>query len=820
MHVISVPSFRIRKNLPILTIIILLLLTTAGPVFAKPATRQQAEKSVKGWLKVNPTPLDTPLPDRIEDVITFQDEQNEPLYYVVYLQPDGFVIVPADDEVEPIIAFAPTGTFDPSLDNPLGALVSYDLPNRIKTVRKFHATPDKIQKNLKTELQENTQKAQKYWKNLQTHSNSTDSLDNNSADSLDNDSGETAGSSTISDVRVAPLTQTTWNQGNVSGSPCYNYYTPNNYICGCVATAMAQLMRYHQHPASGIGSHSYFIYIGDSIVPTLRSLRGGDGSGGSYNWSAMVLTPNSTITTTQRQAIGNLCYDAGVSVGMRYKSDGSSADTYDAADRYKDPFQYSNAIAIRYPSLGTELNRMLNPNLDAQNPCQLAIKGGDNNHSIICDGYGYEGATLYHHLNMGWGGSSNAWYNLPTINDYDTVKTCVYNVFTSGTGEIISGRVLDPGGSAIAGATVTANNTYQAITNEKGIYALVHVPSNTSFTVNASKSGWIFSPKSIGTGKSQNGSNCGNRWNQDFTGTASSGILQFNQLQYAAPDTITVTLLDSGILGYGSQNITLETCSDYETMTLTENPANSGYFTGSISLTHAAIVAGDGTIQATGSQDLFAIYEDGDNGAGSPETIEATAEIKTWFAILETDFTASLPAGWSVIDGYSDGKTWQIAQASSYPDNQAYVNGSFMVCNSDAAGAIDMDEQLITPSLNCTAFETVNLEFSHFFVNYEAEIADVDIRVNGGAWQNLAQYTGQKYSGPVQLDLTSLAAGSSNVQVRWHYYNANWEWYWGIDDVKITGQTPVRQIPSDLNSDCRVDIEDLVIFAENWLVHY
>jgi len=46
---------------------------------------------------------------------------------VVYLDPEGFVIVAADDLIEPIIGFAPRGQFDPSTKNPLGALVSNDL---------------------------------------------------------------------------------------------------------------------------------------------------------------------------------------------------------------------------------------------------------------------------------------------------------------------------------------------------------------------------------------------------------------------------------------------------------------------------------------------------------------------------------------------------------------------------------------------------------------------------------------------------------------------------------------------------------------------
>jgi len=81
-------------------------------------------------------------------------------------------------------------------------------------------------------------------------------------------------------------------------------------------------------------------------------------------------------------------------------------------------------------------------------------------HAIVADGYGYDSTTLYHHLNMGWSGLDNAWYNLPTINadgyDFTSVVNCAYNIYTSGSGEIISGRVFDVNGNPVSGATVRA----------------------------------------------------------------------------------------------------------------------------------------------------------------------------------------------------------------------------------------------------------------------------------------------------------------------------------------------------------------------------
>jgi len=169
---------------------------------------------------------------------------------------------------------------------------------------------------------------------------------------------------------------------------------------------------------------------------------------------------------------------------------------------------------------------MINPNLDAAFPAILGILDNANTgHEVVIDGYGYISSTLYHHLNLGWSGTADAWYNLPTINtgtyDFITVPECVYNIFPQGTGEIISGRVLAASGAPVSGATVTAvkaeGGEYTATTNELGIYALAKIPSASTYTISASKAGYNFFPQVVTTGTSTNYAvNSGNLWGIDF----------------------------------------------------------------------------------------------------------------------------------------------------------------------------------------------------------------------------------------------------------------------------------------------------------------
>ncbi|NQT17610.1 MAG: choice-of-anchor D domain-containing protein, partial [Planctomycetes bacterium] len=159
--------------------------------------------------------------------------------------------------------------------------------------------------------------------------------------------------------------------------------------------------------------------------------------------------------------------------------------------------------------------------------------------------------------------------------------------------------------------------------------------------------------------------------------------------------------------------------------------------------------------------------------------------------ILETDFTGGPPAGWSIDDFLSDGKTW--TQTNPGPRRNP-LSGTFMTVDSFWVGSVNMDESLRTPSINCSSYENVTLGFTHYFRDYSTEKADVDVRVGGGSWQNVARYQGAEASGNVSLDISSIADGQSNVEIRWHYWDAYYEWWWQVDNVRVSGD-PVAAAP-------------------------
>jgi len=478
--------------------------------WASPTTPYQAEQVVMGWLATDARPLGTNIGRHVRKTEIFTGDDGEPTYYVVYLRPSGFVIVSADDLVEPIVGFADDGTYDCSPANPLGALVAGDLSTQVRSCR-AHGSPQG--KMLTVPHQ------QRKWNRFIRLAETSD------------DSLAIMGTSSIPDIRVGPLLQSKWSQGDVCGQNCFNYYTPNHYYCCCVATAMSQLMRYHQHPQSGIGVHGFGIQVEGR--PQTAFTRGGNGSGGPYYWSDMPLVPDCQTTDTQRQAIGALCYDASISVNVDYGPDSSSGDALKVKDALIGIFKYSNAVNgyNNEGDIGPGLLAMINPNLDSGYPVILGIWHEERGHAVVCDGYGYSAATLYHHLSMGWAGIDDAWYNLPNVDassSYTSVAVCLYNIFVSGTGEIISGRITDISGKPISEVSITAESrgsVYTATTNAQGIYALAKMPSASTYTVGAAKTGYLFGEQTVTTGRSRDRfRTSGNKWQVDLVGTAAPDL--------------------------------------------------------------------------------------------------------------------------------------------------------------------------------------------------------------------------------------------------------------------------------------------------------
>lgn len=491
----------------------LLVLVCAGGASTRARTVDEytAQCAARAWLATHPNPLQTELGQRINAIDFACCPNGAVLYYVVYLEPQGFVIVSPDEDIEPIIAFGHSAGPGLVPGDILNRLISADMRSRLHACAEARADvpPERPLRSPRM------RKWQRLVNRPGTLRDTPPQVDTRLEGSVSLTTAQ------MHDIRVPPLTRSKWGQQAVCSQRTYNYYTPQGLPSGCVATAMAQLMLYHQYPSVGIGVHRFDIWI--NTVEDRAWTRGGDGQGGPYMWSDMVLNPNCFLTDTERQAIGALCYDAGVAVSTSYEPSGSGAYGIDIAQALTETFLFQNALTgyenENNLTVTADLDHMINPNLDANCPVILGIFG-DTGHALVVDGYGYNEETLYYHLNLGFEGAHDVWYNLPNILDYDVVSHCIYNCFPDQSGEIVSGRVTDAYGQPIAGATVTAvsaQGSFVATTNKRGIYALTGIPTPARYRITAHKPRLEFRSRMTKLTASEDMTPItGNRWEVDF----------------------------------------------------------------------------------------------------------------------------------------------------------------------------------------------------------------------------------------------------------------------------------------------------------------
>ena len=336
-----------------------------------------------------------------------------------------------------------------------------------------------------------------------------------------------------------------------------------------------------------------------------------------------------------------------------------------------------------------------------------------------------------------------------------TLIGAVTNINTAAP--IVGARItLWVGASQITSTTTLAN----------GQYALALSPN--TYTVTATAYG--YQPAQVtGISVTSTATTTQNIVLSPATFYAVSGTVRDAQTGQPLTSTITVAGAPLG-------PIQTDPASGYYTITLAEGGvytitvASSGYVTAT--KTVGPLLA-NRTENFALNADLLACTAPGYQFTGLREAFDATVN----------------PAGWVTINN-TETVGWSFNNPKLRP-NYTGGTGNFAIADSDAAGKDNsMDTELRTPVLNFSGLTSVTLSFKtdfRFLANSLNEVADVDVSLNGAAgpwntvWRKTADYRGPKIE---TLDLTTLA-GQANVMVRFHYYNAVWEWWWQVDDVQL-----------------------------------
>ncbi len=216
---------------------------------------------------------------------------------------------------------------------------------------------------------------------------------------------------------VNPLLRTKWNQdGNGYEDLC-----PPNTPTGCVATAMAQIMKFWNYPTVGVGNHSY------TAPAPINTTLSADFANTTYMWNNMPNELTANSNSAQRSAVATLMFHCGVSVNMsyNYSSAGgsgsyviSSGSPIQNCSEYalKTYFEYSPDIKgiarSQYADKDAEWIALLKTELDAGRPILYTGRGSGGGHAFVFDGY--DGINRFH-VNWGWGGSSDGYFTVNNL---------------------------------------------------------------------------------------------------------------------------------------------------------------------------------------------------------------------------------------------------------------------------------------------------------------------------------------------------------------------------------------------------------------------
>ena len=325
---------------------------------------------------------------------------NAPLFYIYNIGDRGFIIVGSRQDETPVIGYSFNGPYD-SVAMP-DALKSWldGYAQDLQAVRASTSRPQPIE--------EHQTRCRNEWYALQHDASSFYS-------------GSSKG--------VNALLQTQWDQGAGYNDYCPAYnssYTNNGHsVTGCVATAMAQIIRYHRYPSRGFYHSSY----GHSYFGTLEAQY--DSAYYDYNQMPNQITYYSS--QNQRHAVSLLCYHCGVAVKMNYENPthttGSGAASSDVPDALKF-FGYTNAYQLVKSSFSSSVwDSMLRHDLDRGLPVYYSGSNSDGGHAFVCDGYNNSGK---YHFNFGWSGSGDGYYSLTSVHGYSSNQAAVFNITPSG----------------------------------------------------------------------------------------------------------------------------------------------------------------------------------------------------------------------------------------------------------------------------------------------------------------------------------------------------------------------------------------------------
>ncbi len=352
-------------------LLLILGLMFTATLFAAPVTKESAKKNVLSFLQSKKGTRMYAAAGQKQAQLTQVDyaASNDAFYVFNIGNNEGFVITAADDRVEPILGYSYEGSFDPN-----------NVPVNMKNWLKIYSEQIGAVKNL----------------NINTVSRKFDN-----------------GSKKPYRHSIPAMITTKWDQS----SP-YNDMAPNlgyEVFTGCVATAMAQVMNFHEWPKDQVGAIPAYQFYDSPQLGGDGTYKDVEGVGPTtFNWDLMEDEYNYNSTQESKHEVAKLMRYCGQSLNMGYHPYASGAFTFDLPEALRKYFNYDKGAKYldKDGILTYEWEDIVYDELLNNRPVLYSgATEGAGGHQFICDGYENE----YFHFNWGWGGVSDGYFKLTCL---------------------------------------------------------------------------------------------------------------------------------------------------------------------------------------------------------------------------------------------------------------------------------------------------------------------------------------------------------------------------------------------------------------------
>lgn len=342
----------------------LILSATAPTLQAKQISAEEARQNVEAYFaksNVRKAKAASTIssPATLTLAQTVKDSKSEPLFYVFSKGKDnGYVIASADDRLSPILGHTDRGTFE--------------------TIGKLPEAVQSLLKGYEIAIPELTASSE-------------------------------GGEPSIKERdEIEPLVELFWGQDTPLNAKC-PVVDGSRAPVGCVGLAMAMVMAHHQYPPKGKG---YISYVNNKDKQTIEY----NFEEAEFDYENMLEYYDGYEDQEEIDAVAELCLAAGVSVKSEYRADGTGADL--SATVFNTYFDYpleGLALLSRSYFSPEEWDDLVYEELQNDRPVVYRGGGviGTGGHAFVIDGY--EKETGLFHINWGWYGDAEGYYNLSVL---------------------------------------------------------------------------------------------------------------------------------------------------------------------------------------------------------------------------------------------------------------------------------------------------------------------------------------------------------------------------------------------------------------------